>query len=302
MAQDPGQPTDHIVEAQSPRATPRGDPNSSFRLKYGNFIQRVKLSAQKAKAEAKRKRTEQRILRGYKHNARIMENMQNKRNFSISTETLHNTATSNIDAETKMEQKGDNEGCAINMDDDWTAIVIHKKPKSKSAITVPRSAPPPIPHERREEIEESLSSHSRKRRSSVSLQNLFKRRKSGNDINVNAKEKEEEIGNEELSDSMSFNLDSVSPQIQMSTAKEYEMVIQWEWCDDNGVWHKYGKATSKSMEESYIAEEECFEYDPGIGRVYIIKFQEMKQYNNLNEAWDVRRNEIQREKLTLSLL
>merc|ERR1712154_653653 len=110
-----------------------------------------------------------------------------------------------------------------------------------------------------------------------SLQNLFKRRKSGNDINANAKEKEEEIGNEELSHSMSFNLDSVSPQIQMSNSKEYEMVIQWEWCDDNGEWHKYGKSTSKSMEASYVGGEESYEYDPGIGRVYTINFAEMKQ-------------------------
>ena len=144
MAQDPNLSANNGIVANQ-RATPRGNRDGSFRLKYDSFVRRVKISAQKAKAEAKRKRTEQRILRGYKHNKRMVEDLQNKRNFSLSTETLQNTSTSSIDGDINAEQKGDDEGRRSSMmDDDWTAIVIHKKPTSKSASIlpdVPLSAP-----------------------------------------------------------------------------------------------------------------------------------------------------------------
>eukprot|EP01083_Nonionella_stella_P095348 267665_1 len=66
------------------------------------------------------------------------------------------------------------------------------------------------------------------------------------------------------------------------------MPIVWQWCDDSGNWNKFGTSTCIEIEHCYINQMDKYEYDM-FGRTYYIDFAEMKQYNNLNQAWKVRR-------------
>ena len=333
MAQDPTSNNDTNSDQTSPspppisQATPSAPNNNNIlKLKYAKFVKRVKLSAQKAKDEARRKRLQQRKVRSYKHNHRIITAQQNKRQYTISTRQLNHPSQKNNDEQTTDNDNNNKNAPNTNnssniMDDDWECIVIHKKPppipqltKAKTAPNIlnnkpsslQKAAPPPIPHERRAEFEH-------KRNGSNPVQILFnqiakkKREKSEKKLLLQKKgsNNDENNGNihSSLYDEDAFNLDSgMEEKVDMDTNmdgmednKEFIISINWQWCDDGGEWHNYGSSTCKEIESFYQNSMDKYEYDI-FGRIYCIDFKEMKQFNNLNQAWNVRRNEIKQEK------
>ena len=288
MAQDTTS-SDHVVDL-SPRATPTGPNNkTTLKLKYSNFLQRVKFSAQKAKDEAKRKRLQQRKVKGYKHNSRIVEAQQSRRHFVLDFESVYPAHNDNDDDDAE-EKKGDVEPAMLQ--DEWTCMVVHKKqPQQQSSRSVPRSAPPPIPHEKRAEfLRRHSSSHSLK----SWLSQMAKRKtphSQEQEPAADADDEEEDVIAEPAPMSMCGNVEGMAQEIPT----EYENAIRWEWCDDAGKWHTFGRSACKEIESCYSDEMERYEYDI-FGRLYCIDFKEMKQYNNLKQAWNVRRNEVRVEK------
>ena len=376
MAQDPAATSNNDADTNNqspspqplpqPKSTPSPSKDNVLKLKYANFVKRVKISAQKAKDEARRKRLQQRKIRSYKHNHRIITAQQNRKNYTISTQKL-TTAHSNpisssqsqsqppsnptdIDNEneaTEIKEQNDENGSSSNiMDDDWECIVIYKKPSpprpilkkaqtapvnglipssSTTDIPIPKKAPPPIPHERRADFERV---HKRTASNPVTVlfNQIAKKRKEkkiakssiangnasiamhGNDnrestsYDEDAFDMDSDINNQRQKAVMNHMMQSapdlreneVNENKKEQTRREVIIDIKWQWKDDSGDWHNYGASTSKEMEQFYQNNEEKYEYDI-FGRIYFIDFKEMKQFNNLNQAWDVRRNEIKQE-------
>merc|ERR1712129_80205 len=213
-----------------------------------------------------------------------------RRNYKLSTKSLPDSATTSSSEgmdinESECKQPSELKGI---MSENWTCIVVQK-------TNIPKEAPPPIPHSRRSKFEKKKH----KRKLSDSLHNLFNKKtkkNKGNEHHMDATDDGSYDGN-------AFNMDSGLEEEaihdnhsqhneQLSSTnvdlESEEHTIQWQWCDDDGIWHAYGKSTCKEIEKSYINKMDEYEYDV-FGRIYTINFIKLKQRNNLNQTWTVRR-------------
>ena len=274
-----------MASTESPSATPSCESDNSIKGKYCTFVQKVKLSARHAKNKAQHKRRLLNKIKSYKRNDQMQTNAMKRKRFTLYTTQCNDAAKTSSSEEINNEEQKEN-GIKDIMQDDWTCIVI-----KKTSPSMPKQAPPPIPHSRRFEFLEEKKKT--KRKFSDSVQNLFKRtKKSCNDESVN----EENTSYDENAFNLDSGLeermkdDSHNELLESDDASKEKtaLVVQWQWCDDQEKWNNFGKRTSKEIEENYTNKLDEYEYDV-FGNKYIINFIDLKQYNNLNQTWNVRR-------------